>query len=217
LLSATLVLDNLLNSDNPEIRNLAVSAIAAGAAARATRVTLASMPRMSAITSPTSRKYRLIYDIERRDFPLPGKLICSEGDSAVADESANEAYDYSGYTYNFYMDIFNRNSLDDNGMSLISSVHVTERGVNMSNAFWNGEQMAYGDGDGSFFLSFTKALVPCDCLCNRMALKLYPIATATRSHTPALPQIEKGEAGYWLKIIYRGASLQRQGRIKWLS
>jgi Zn-dependent metalloprotease len=152
------VLDNLLNSDNPEIRNLAVSTIAAGAAARATRVTLATMPRMSAIPSPTSRKHRLIYDMERRDVPLPGKLVRSEGDSPIADEAVNEAYDYSGYTYDFYMDVLNRNSLDDNGMSLISSVHVTERGVNMSNAFWNGEQMAYGDGDGSLFLRFTKAL-----------------------------------------------------------
>jgi Zn-dependent metalloprotease len=147
-----------VNSENPDVRNLAVATIAAGAAARANRVTLATMPRMSAIPSPAARKHRLVYDMERRDFPLPGKLVRSEGEPAVADDAVNEAYDYSGDTYDFYMEIFNRNSLDDNGMSLISSVHVTEMGMNMSNAFWNGEQMAYGDGDGALFLRFTKAL-----------------------------------------------------------
>jgi Zn-dependent metalloprotease len=30
--------------------------------------------------------------------------------------------------------------------------------VDYSNAFWNGEQMAYGDGDGDVFLRFTKSL-----------------------------------------------------------
>ena len=41
-------------------------------------------------------------------------------------------------------------------MTLISSVHVGEvdengKPVPMNNAFWNGEQMAYGDGDGVVF------------------------------------------------------------------
>ena len=49
--------------------------------------------------------------------------------------------------------LFGRNSLDNNGMTLISSVHVGEVDENgtlvpMNNAFWNGEQRAYGDGDG---------------------------------------------------------------------
>jgi Zn-dependent metalloprotease len=59
--------------------------------------------------------------------------------------------------------VFSRNSLDDNGMTLISSVHVAEpdetgKFVAMNNAFWDGEQMAYGDGDGVVFQSFTGSL-----------------------------------------------------------
>jgi Zn-dependent metalloprotease len=47
--------------------------------------------------------------------------------------------------------------------SLISSVHVAEadgrdRYQPMSNAFWDGSQMAYGDGDGEVFQCFTRAL-----------------------------------------------------------
>jgi Zn-dependent metalloprotease len=88
---------------------------------------------------------------------LPGKLVLSEGDdiSSVTDEAVKEAYDYSGVVYDFYQQIFNRNSLDDRGMSLISSVHFGRR---HNNAFFNGEQMAYGDGDGSIFIRFTKGL-----------------------------------------------------------
>jgi Zn-dependent metalloprotease len=69
----------------------------------------------------------------------------------------------SGDTYDFYSSIFDRNSLDNNGMTLVSSVHVAEvddRGefVPMNNAFWNCEQMAYGDGDDVVFRPFTGSL-----------------------------------------------------------
>ena len=48
-------------------------------------------------------------------------------------------------------------------MTLVSSVHVGEADQNgalvpMNNAFWNGEQMAYGDGDGVIFRNFTGSL-----------------------------------------------------------
>ena len=40
-------------------------------------------------------------------------------------------------------------------MQLISTVHL---GKKYNNAFWNGEQMAYGDGDGQVFVGFTRSL-----------------------------------------------------------
>jgi Zn-dependent metalloprotease len=39
-------------------------------------------------------------------------------------------------------------------MTLMSSIHY---GVRYDNAFWNGAQMTYGDGDGQVFTDFTKA------------------------------------------------------------
>ena len=151
------VLEHLAESDEPEIRRLAIEAIAAAAEARAVRATLATMPMMAAIPSPGATKHRLIYDMQNRRFQffLPGTLIRSEGEPPVSDEAVNEAYDYSGVVYDFYEAIFGRNSLDNRGMSLISSVHFGRR---YNNAFWNGEQMAYGDGDSRIFVRFTKAL-----------------------------------------------------------
>ena len=69
--------------------------------------------------------------------------------------AVNEAFDYSGATYDFYLTAYNRNSIDDNGMRLDSSVHYDS---NFDNAFWDGQQMVYGDGDQTIFDRFTKCL-----------------------------------------------------------
>ncbi|MGH2538991.1 MAG: M4 family metallopeptidase, partial [Actinomycetota bacterium] len=57
--------------------------------------------------------------------------------------------------YDFYREVLNRNSIDDQGMRLDSTVHYS---VDMDNAFWDGTQMVYGDGDGEIFERFTAAI-----------------------------------------------------------
>jgi len=150
------LLDKLVESPNPAVRKMAVEAIARSAALRATRTALAQMPAMAALPSPERKKHRLVYDMKGQGSSfLPGTLVRSEGGTASKDPAVNEAYDYAGVTYDFYLTLFGRNSLDDRGMSLVSSVHL---GTQYNNAFWNGEQMAYGDGDGVIFVRFTKSL-----------------------------------------------------------
>lgn len=150
------MLEHMAGSDDQRVRKLAVEAIESSAEGRAVRSVLREMPAMAAMVSPSAKKQRLIYDVQGGGMSaLPGKLIRSEGDAKVADVAVNEAYDHSGHTYDFYMKRFKRNSLDDAGMTLVSSVHL---GRKLNNAFWNGQQMAYGDGDGSTFIRFTKSL-----------------------------------------------------------
>jgi Zn-dependent metalloprotease len=103
-------------------------------------------------------KTRKVYDAQNLGASrLPGKLVRSENGPAPrpVDPAVDEAYDHSGITYDFYDEVFARNSLDGRGMALVSSVHV---GKNLNNAFWTGAQMAYGDGDGKLFTRFTKSL-----------------------------------------------------------
>lgn len=64
------------------------------------------------------------------------------------DGAAVDAHRNAQATYDYYMDTFGRDSVDDNGQILISAVHV---GNNWNNASWNGRQMSYGDGDGERF------------------------------------------------------------------
>ena len=86
---------------------------------------------------------------------LPGALVRSEGQAASADAAANQACDGSGATWAFYQAVFGRNSVDDHGLPLVSTVHYDRE---YDNAFWNGSQMIYGDGDGTLFRRFTSCL-----------------------------------------------------------
>jgi len=86
---------------------------------------------------------RKVYDA-RNGSQLPGQLVRSEGDAPTGDRASDEAFDGSGATYDLYFEIFGRNSVDNQGMALLSSVHFLQ---GYDNAFWNGEQMVYGDGD----------------------------------------------------------------------
>ncbi len=97
---------------------------------------------------------RTIFDTHNAEV-LPGDIVRTEGQSASSGPDVTEAYDYSGNTYKFYKDVYNRNSVDDRGMRLDSTVHY---GQQYDNAFWNGTQMVYGDGDGTVFQRFTIAL-----------------------------------------------------------
>jgi Zn-dependent metalloprotease len=83
---------------------------------------------------------------------LPGKLIRKEGQAAVGNADADNVYDYAGNTYSFYQSLFGRNSIDNLGMKLIQTVHFDK---NYTNAFWDGKQMIYGEGDNQTFSSFT--------------------------------------------------------------
>jgi Zn-dependent metalloprotease len=102
----------------------------------------------------TGQERRTIYDGEN-GIALPGKLVRGEGDPATADDAVNEAYDFSGATYDFYQAAYNRNSIDDQGMRLDSTVHYDQ---DFDNAFWDGRQMVYGDGDEVLFQRFTKCI-----------------------------------------------------------
>ncbi len=97
---------------------------------------------------------RTIFDTHNAET-LPGDIVRTEGQSATQVPDVTEAYDYSGNTYKFYKEVYNRNSVDDRGMRLDSTVHY---GQQYDNAFWNGTQMVYGDGDGVVFQRFTIAL-----------------------------------------------------------
>lgn len=86
---------------------------------------------------------------------LPGKQVRAEGQAPVGDESANEAYDGLGDTFALYWQAFQRNSLDGKGLPLIATVHYDK---DFDNAYWDGQQMVFGDGDGVYFSSFTDSV-----------------------------------------------------------
>lgn len=81
---------------------------------------------------------------------LPGAPVAHPESSD--DATAKRAYNEAEAVAKFYWEVFQRDSIDGHHMTLISSVHYSDR---FNNAFWNGSQMTYGDGDGQVFVDFT--------------------------------------------------------------
>jgi Zn-dependent metalloprotease len=75
----------------------------------------------------------------------PGTLKRSEGQAATGDAHVDGNYDKLGGTYNCYKNNFNRDSFNNAGATLTSTVHYSS---NYVNAYWDGTQMVYGDGNG---------------------------------------------------------------------
>ena len=77
---------------------------------------------------------------------LPGTLVRSEGGPPTGDVDADLAYDYSGITYDYYLTNHGRDSYNNAGAPLLSTVHYCDpsQPCPFANAFWNGTQMVYG-------------------------------------------------------------------------
>jgi len=91
---------------------------------------------------------RLTYTAEN-GFVLPGTLWLDENGPVpgqTPDADGWNAHQFAGDTYDYYFNTHGRDSFDDAGATLISTVHY---GINFQNAFWNGTQMVYGDGFAS--------------------------------------------------------------------
>ncbi|MFD8566327.1 M4 family metallopeptidase [Streptomyces sp. NPDC059639] len=95
--------------------------------------------------------HRTIYDT-RHTTTLPGHKVRGEGDAVGQDATVNRAYAGLGATFDLYLKNYSRYSIDGDGLPLNATVHYDE---DYNNAFWNGEQMVFGDGDGEIFLDFT--------------------------------------------------------------
>ncbi len=97
---------------------------------------------------------RTIFDA-RNTEDLPGEQVRVEGAAASEDEAVNQAYDGLGATYALWQEAYGRDSLDGRGLPLLATVHFAQ---GYDNAFWDGTQMVFGDGDGEIFLNFTRSL-----------------------------------------------------------
>jgi len=96
------------------------------------------------------------YDAKNRTS-LPGTLWADADNvfNATYDRAAVSAHVNAAKTYDFYKNTYGRNSFDNAGARLNSTVHYS---TNYNNAFWDGTKMVYGDGDGTTFVALSGAL-----------------------------------------------------------
>jgi Zn-dependent metalloprotease len=144
------ILNHLAESDDRELRQRAREALVLGERMRGER---RHTPHFRGVL-PSAVKRRSVYDA-RHTTNLPGVLTRTEESSESTDASVERAFAGAGDTYDFYKRVYGRNSIDDSGLAIDSTVHF---GIGFDNAFWNGRQMVYGDGDGRLFGDFTCCL-----------------------------------------------------------
>ncbi|MCB9091004.1 MAG: peptidase M4 family protein [Halobacteriovoraceae bacterium] len=94
------------------------------------------------------------YDPYQAEAYLPGKEF-KQNENVWNEKDSADAHFYTGAFLKVLMDKFNRNSFNGKGAEVSSSVHFS---TNYVNAFWNGTQMVYGDGDGEMASPLTGSL-----------------------------------------------------------
>jgi Zn-dependent metalloprotease len=150
------VLRSIVEKGTPEQRQMAVNTLSLDTTLRAFRASARSFepaPAADALAAPAEKRCT-VYDTNHSQ-QLPGQRVRGEGDPPSADVAVNEAFDGLTDTWNFFWTVYGRNSIDDEGMALDATVHF---GVRYNNAFWNSQQMVFGDGDGRLFNRFTIAV-----------------------------------------------------------
>jgi Zn-dependent metalloprotease len=99
---------------------------------------------------------RTIYDQHHLTSQTPGKVVRSEGQPSVTDQAVDQAYDGLGFTYAYYWSVFQRDSINGQGMPLLGMVHY---GARYDNAFYDGAgHMFFGDGDGQILTETTAGI-----------------------------------------------------------
>ncbi|TXM74202.1 peptidase M4 family protein [Methylobacterium sp. WL69] len=100
-------------------------------------------------------KARCVYDMEGGTRGLPGRLARDERGNVGTDEIVERTFANMGLAYDFLSSTFGPQAVTGWASPMVCSVHY---GNAVANAFWTGRQAVFGDGDGHYFLPFSRAL-----------------------------------------------------------
>ncbi|MGW1538743.1 M4 family metallopeptidase [Streptomyces sp. NPDC002309] len=159
------VLDTLARSEDPALAGPARRTLQRDAYERTHRRLTTVLGAPAVATPPAAsegKPHRTIHDA-RHGTSLPGTKVRVEGGEPGTDATVNRAYAGLGATFELFLGAYGRDSIDGAGLPLDATVHYDE---DYNNAFWNGEQMVFGDGDGEIFLDFT---LPVDVIGHELA------------------------------------------------
>ncbi len=152
------ILINIAKRGTPEQRDAVLETLSVDQSLRAVRSQFSLLGgnkiAHESLTGTPPQKQRTIYDAKTTQV-LPGTFVRAEGQPPVGDQAVNEAFDGLGNTFDFYFKSYQRNSIDNAGLRLNATVHY---GSKYDNAFWNGQEMIFGDGDGVIFNNFTSCI-----------------------------------------------------------
>ena len=159
------VLRNIAERGDAEQRRMALEALASSGTMRSLRVQAearrsvlprSAMPELTISLSPPTKE-RIIRDA-RNTTDLRAPIVRTEAGTASEDKTVEAAFERLGTTWDFFFQVYARNSIDKAGMAIEGVVHYRR---NFDNAFWNGTQMVFGDGSGRLFTNLAQSLTVC--------------------------------------------------------
>ncbi|KAG0350266.1 Translation initiation factor 3 subunit b [Podila minutissima] len=203
-----------VSPESREIASKTLNVIPAIHQARATAV---------ATTTPHNRERRLhrtMYDAKQGDDFNDRELLFSDpnGPGVNPDQSAVNVYRHFEQIFDFYHDVFGRNSFDDNFAEFDGNVHYDGNGPPLGyfNAFWDGRRhFAFGDGDLRLFGSFANIL---DITAHEVthAVVQYTARLAFGNQTGALNESISDVFGSMIKQYYAPRGKQKVTEADWL-
>jgi Zn-dependent metalloprotease len=154
------VFERIAKNGSPEQREWAVETVSRDTSMRAARSQNVAQRGSGGIRADAlaaaipGQPKRTIYDAKNQE-QVTGEVVRAEGGPGTDDDAANEAYDGLGATHQLWYEKYSRDSIDDAGLPLDAVVHYGDK---YDNAFWDGQRMVFGDGDGELFNRFTVAI-----------------------------------------------------------
>ena len=155
--------DKLMTSSDNELAKSALLSQKLSTSVRAKRQFIADQlkihPGLIESKAAESKKVTLnmeVYDVHHNTDLSTGTLLWqNEKTIRKLDKDAKNVIMAGKGTWAFYYEVFKRNSVDNMGLLLKHYIHYGKTLEDMDNAFWDGEEMVYGDGDARIFGSFT--------------------------------------------------------------
>jgi Zn-dependent metalloprotease len=150
------VIDALMHCGVADVRGAALVTEEQSSRTRIRRAGVARGPDAAGrIPAPEPHGARTVYDCGGTFSQRVGDPIRAEGGPATGDRDADDGYDYAGAVREYFRTEHARDSVDGAGFPLVLNVHY---GVRYMNAFWDGDEMTFGDGDGRVFVGFARSL-----------------------------------------------------------
>ena len=110
----------------------------------------ASRPMFNATTSKMpGDPVGALWTVDARNVMSDNPKIyqITSGNNTDWSPTAVSAHYNAGVAYDYYRNTFNRNALNGNGATMVSLINVVDDdGKGLDNAYWNGQVMAYGNG-----------------------------------------------------------------------
>ena len=200
------LLNRLLESSDTRIRDAAQRTLLVTSRLRGERSIRAFVA--SAAASPSEAR-RTISDCASSMILSSATVVRTEDGPPSQDDSANRAFDGLGQTRDFYSEVFERDSLDGRGMRLNGFVHY---GDGYNNAFWDGAEMVFGDGDGILFTDFTKSL---DVIAHELTHGVTDFTAALKYHNQS-GALNESISDVFGSLVKQWAAKQTADQADWL-